>query len=689
MKKLVILIMLVFTALAFADKTEFYIDADATVDGVGSEVSPFQLSQVLDGGTYNYFMRSSDADYGPTAGDTIYIKGTIDSEFTIRIAYLSETNWAGTEISPITIKPWTGQSATLTGVEIKGGVKNIIWEDINFHQSGVVIGTYVRTSNDGDLLCENMTFDGCSFYGQGDVSDANYIYANAIEWASDGNGLTVQDCNFTKGKTGVESPPNETLIDGCIFEYMAGSAIRLSGVGTTDPNNIIISNNRMQFQKPELWIDDSGQSHGCAVSCKMNGGVTITGNYMYDYGNTATIFLYNDTIYSDPNGYHDYVITNNVMVDGPHIGVGNGHLGMSHLGVDNKVINNSMGEVRDTSSGFKNFWYKSGFSFNFHTNAPNDVNCLIIANNMFAGQISIPEDYALARLKITDINNVMWAVRYGVGASTTLPELITGSDSIVMCSDSDTIIAPYDANEFYDGDWFVGGSDGADPNTRYVLKAGSPAIGFADTDYATATDILGVTRDAEPDVGAYEYVASGSDTTAPTPNPATFATPPAADSTTAISMTATTASDPCTPVYYLFTETSGNTGGTSSSWQTSASYTDTGLSPATQYTYTVQYKDGLDNTGTASAPASATTQAETPAEPADPCYVTNFTELVAAIDDYNDIYINADTFLWTGTVVLDVNTSIQLHPDKTSVTVIGSGNDNSIFGTGSNSIFGD
>jgi len=100
---------------------------------------------------------------------------------------------------------------------------------------------------------------------------------------------------------------------------------------------------------------------------------------------------------------------------------------------------------------------------------------------------------------------------------------------------------------------------------------------------------------------------SGGDTTPPTPNPAGFASPPAAISSSAITMTATTASDPSGPVQYLFTETSGNPGGTSSGWQTDASYTDTGLNPDTTYSYTVTTRDALGNTGTPSAAASATT----------------------------------------------------------------------------------
>ena len=103
-------------------------------------------------------------------------------------------------------------------------------------------------------------------------------------------------------------------------------------------------------------------------------------------------------------------------------------------------------------------------------------------------------------------------------------------------------------------------------------------------------------------------VVSGGDTVAPTPNPATFAVAPAATNSSNITMTATTGSDP-SGVQYLFTETSGNPGGSSSTWQDSPVFTDSGLNPATQYTYTVTIRDKSPNANPTapSAPSSATT----------------------------------------------------------------------------------
>jgi len=93
----------------------------------------------------------------------------------------------------------------------------------------------------------------------------------------------------------------------------------------------------------------------------------------------------------------------------------------------------------------------------------------------------------------------------------------------------------------------------------------------------------------------------------PTPNPPTFVSPPSADSSSAISMTATTGSDATGLVEYSFVEVTGNSGGSNSGWQESASYTDTGLDANTEYTYTVQLRDAAQNEGNFSTAASATT----------------------------------------------------------------------------------
>ncbi|MGD0552485.1 MAG: hypothetical protein ABSB25_07515 [Sedimentisphaerales bacterium] len=99
-----------------------------------------------------------------------------------------------------------------------------------------------------------------------------------------------------------------------------------------------------------------------------------------------------------------------------------------------------------------------------------------------------------------------------------------------------------------------------------------------------------------------------SDTTKPTPNPMTWASVPAALSDTAITMTATTATDAGSPpVLYYFanvTDTSHHSG-----WILTPTWIDTGLTADTNYTYTVTAEDSaaVPNVTDASASASATT----------------------------------------------------------------------------------
>lgn len=99
----------------------------------------------------------------------------------------------------------------------------------------------------------------------------------------------------------------------------------------------------------------------------------------------------------------------------------------------------------------------------------------------------------------------------------------------------------------------------------------------------------------------------------PTPDPMSWENEPCAISSTAITMVATSASDPQgNGVEYYFEETSGNPGGSDSGWQDSSTYTDYDLLPNTTYAYTVKARDKslnaeLNVTAPSSPPASAKT----------------------------------------------------------------------------------
>jgi hypothetical protein len=108
---------------------------------------------------------------------------------------------------------------------------------------------------------------------------------------------------------------------------------------------------------------------------------------------------------------------------------------------------------------------------------------------------------------------------------------------------------------------------------------------------------------------------ASADATAPTPNPMTWASVPAATGENSISMTASAATDETSSVQYRFNCTSGGAGCVTSPWQSGTAYTATGLAAATQYTFTVNAKDLTGNLTTAAVARSATTETPPPPPP--------------------------------------------------------------------------
>lgn len=111
------------------------------------------------------------------------------------------------------------------------------------------------------------------------------------------------------------------------------------------------------------------------------------------------------------------------------------------------------------------------------------------------------------------------------------------------------------------------------------------------------------TRDAG--LSDHNAVWGTFDLHAPLPLTMTWASAPAEAGLTSVTMTATTASDP-NGVEYYFANTSFPDKSHDSGWQASPVFVDTGLSPATPYTYTVKARDTSANTNETRVSATAT-----------------------------------------------------------------------------------
>lgn len=115
------------------------------------------------------------------------------------------------------------------------------------------------------------------------------------------------------------------------------------------------------------------------------------------------------------------------------------------------------------------------------------------------------------------------------------------------------------------------------------------------------------------------------DTTPPNPDPMVFASAPVAISDSAVEMVAATATDESGGAvqYFFSSSTAGGSG-----WTSNPSYTATGLTADTTYSWQVKARDTAGNETDWSSIQSATTES-TPTEPEPPTAATNF----AAVDN--------------------------------------------------------
>jgi hypothetical protein len=209
---------------------------------------------------------------------------------------------------------------------------------------------------------------------------------------------------------------------------------------------------------------------------------------------------------------------------------------------------------------------------------------------------------------------------------------------------------------------------------RFMETSGNPGGTSSDWQYSptfTATDLtpnttytytveardLSAARNTTTPSAPASATTPLPDTTPPTPDPMTFASVPAAVNAITVNMTATTAVDDNYPVEYFFEETSGNPGGTSSGWQSSPEYTDTGLKPGATYSYRVKARDteATPNETAWSAGFSVTTPAvpagtiawSTPGDITGPADVSTAGTLFASYTGHNgngNVTVNGVTF---------------------------------------------
>jgi hypothetical protein len=304
-----------------------------------------------------------------------------------------------------------------------------------------------------------------------------------------------------------------------------------------------------------------------------------------------------------------------------------------------------------------------------------------------------------------------YTIRVGRGTSPTGP--FYDKDGVDMNEDGSTLILGHDGGQtnpghphiweengiYYMGfdyvDEYTGGT-GTDTFGIRLLRWVDdwPVVAYTPIEVTFAADsypdaigqtlgIAMVNTGARKTVAAFDHVSLSytggePDTDPPTPDPMTWASVPAADSDTAISMTATTASDPSGVEYYFANVTDPYH---DSDWQDSTYYQDTGLSPSTQYCYVVKARDKSSNQNETawSTPPACTTTLE--GCTATDCHVEalvcseqscggpnkNGVATVTIYDDCGDPVVGADV---TGTFTGDFNEQVIETTDQNGQAVL-------------------
>jgi autotransporter-associated beta strand protein len=201
---------------------------------------------------------------------------------------------------------------------------------------------------------------------------------------------------------------------------------------------------------------------------------------------------------------------------------------------------------------------------------------------------------------------------------------------------------PYQTVSFFTNSVLAWSTNNASTNL-FTIPLGTLPIGTY-TNYATVTDNISSNA-----TSATNTFTVAPDTTAPTPNPMTFAVNPAALDTTSIIMTATTATDALSPPVEYYFENVSNL--VNSGWSSSTVWTNTGLTAGTTYGYRVKARD----TATVQNETSFSTILNAVPTAAPILWDANGT--VAGQTDGPGTWLNANQW-WNGTGNSDWNNSI-------------------------------
>jgi hypothetical protein len=540
---------------------------------------------------YSIAQLNAASPYSPAAGDTVVLSGTITTKLVIPTsgsagniityqfdtgAKFSTARWAtgaiGSTQSYITIDGGTNGIIEATGngtaratqlacigINITGGsnitIKNLLVRDM-----------YVRTPGSAELVRE----------GQG-------IVVQDIT-----GGLLIENCTVTEGDTMIAFVWSLTSTNWIVRDCVL-SRCNHGIFASITQNNVVITNPkfyRNRVSESDIWEGHPDLHLNCIfIACESpaaqggdytNGGTApgleVYSNYIgpeIGFTNTAAIFIpdqgwrafancmvYNNLFTSDSGTHWNNgciaVSSNGALVaNNTYIAGGGGgtfiQIGQGSASTTGMIIKNNLG----TNIGTGIYCPQGGI-------ASCDYNVFHYESGTAENTYPPGGYYSMATWTA--------ATGFDVHTSTSLPSL----DASNVPTSGDTVAKDH----------------GTDLSAYFT------------------TDKNGNTRTGTWDIGAFEYGAGGGDVTAPTPNPATFASV-TADSTTQITAVATTASDE-TALHSTPYDFSIN--GVYQGYQASRTKVFTGLIPNTSYAFKTRIKDAAGNVTTESSTNNTSTQ---------------------------------------------------------------------------------
>lgn len=479
------------------------------------------------------------------AGDTVYVRTGVYNDL-VRISS------KGTAAAHIGIAAYPGEAPVIDGTGTASSTDLVVFSNAQYVDFS---GFEVR----------NSTHIGICVYPGSFLTISNNNVHGSIRngiWAGYSTFGTTSDLTIS-GNTvwnNVLENQNRTMNGGWA-----------QAIGTQSANRVTITNNKVY------------QNYGEGIAYVLSDGGTIKKNEVYD-NYSVEIYLDNaQTTTVDSNLAYTTGNTNYYRSSYPASGIGTANESYStsnplnSLTIVNNIVLNS----------------KYGFYYSNEANGGGLQSVTVANNTFYKGAVDVLWIASAAHSNSVVENNVFYQVGNvmtnvaGAGVTYRNNNWYGGTAGAAAGS-GDVIADPRLANP--------GGLTGAD----YKLTSGSPVVASGITLPNVTVDYFGTPRVVAFDLGAHQLgSAQAGDTTAPSVPAALTAT--ATSSSVMTLMWVGSTDNVGVSGYQVFRNGSlvGTTAG--------LTYTDSGLTAATQYSYTVKAYDAAGNVSSASNSATAST----------------------------------------------------------------------------------